>query len=248
MIEIKETEGFKFEYSHIYPNVMIKDGKEYFIINRVVPYENKYHRENYEKVIKTLQATDGLFTICHGAYTNPFDMLQDICMKKHKIIRYKKRIFEPIEDGIIEFSGDRDTYSSDFMYKIFDLELVNKLKEIVGLINNEQWDKAKVKIKERREEYKEMLDKTKGLDYYGFYQMIDRQIEKVRNNPNYEIFKADIDNLKNANEGVGFASITANKWLKLICNLSESELNEYVSNYKKNLLDSYNEQQEEIEP
>ena len=48
---IKELKSFKYEYTHIYPNVMIKDGKEYFIINRVVPFESKENKENYERII-----------------------------------------------------------------------------------------------------------------------------------------------------------------------------------------------------
>ena len=133
------------------------------------------------------------------------------------------------------------------MYKIYEQKLVEDLKKIVKLINNKEWDKAIMEIVERKEKYKEVLDKTKSLDYYRFYELIDKQVQIVADNPNYEIFKADIEVLKNANEGSGLASITANNWLRKICNLSEFELIEYVSNYKEKQLDPYNEQQEELE-
>lgn len=244
---IKELKSFKYEYTHIYPNVMIKDGKEYFIINRVVPFESKERKENYERIIDVLKKSNGIFTIFYGVYTNPFDMLQDICQEKHKIRGKSKDIFTFNEDGSIDFKGDRDIYTSMFMYKIYDQKLVEDLKEIVKLINNKEWDKAVIEIVERKEKYKEVLDKTKGLDYYRFYELIDKQVELVADNTNYEIFKADVEILKNANEGSGLASITANNWLKKICNLSEFELTEYVSNYKEKQLDPYNEQQEELE-
>ena len=51
--------------------------------------------------------------------------------------------------------------------------------------------------------------------------------------------KDDVAVLKNVNTGTGLASITANNWLKHICNLSEIELKEYVDSYKQGLLNPY---------
>lgn len=82
-------------------------------------------------------------------------------------------------------------------------------------------------------------DITYGLDYYKFIDLIDSRIESVKSSLNYQIFKDDIEVLKSANTGVGLSEITANNWLKQICNLSKIELKEYVDNYKKGTLNPY---------
>lgn len=82
-------------------------------------------------------------------------------------------------------------------------------------------------------------NKTLGLGFYEFYELIDEQMERVKEIQNYEIFKDDVDVLKNVNTGMGLSAITANHWLKEICKLKENELKEYVSNYSKGTLNPY---------
>ena len=75
--------------------------------------------------------------------------------------------------------------------------------------------------------------------------LIDSKVESVKDCSNYEIFKADIEVLKNANTGYGLSAITSNNWLKTICNLSEVELKTYVDNYTEGLLNPNNDIEEE---
>lgn len=82
-------------------------------------------------------------------------------------------------------------------------------------------------------------DITYGLDYYKFMDLIDSRVESIKPSLNYQIFKEDIEVLKSANTGAGLSEITANNWLKQICNLTEIELKEYVDNYKKGTLNPY---------
>lgn len=76
-------------------------------------------------------------------------------------------------------------------------------------------------------------------------KLVDSKVESVKDCLNYEIFKADIEVLKNANTGCGLSAITSNNWLKDICNLSEIELRTYVDNYKPGLLNPYNDKEED---
>ncbi|MCI8617467.1 MAG: hypothetical protein HFI49_02770 [Bacilli bacterium] len=240
MIEIIEKEPFRFEDTNIRPVVMIKDGKEIYIRNKVYIGEKEY-----ERTINVLKVSDGKYTIFYGAYDNPFDMLQDISEKKQLIKKDLKEIFDNSESegDFTDFIGTTSPSYSIFNYRIFDTKLLQDIKEIVELINRKEWNMAKVKIEEKRKEYNEITknikDKTLGLEFHKFYQLIDKQLETVKDRSNYKIFKDDVAVLKNVNTGTGLASITANNWLKHICNLSEIELKEYVDSYKQGLLNPY---------
>lgn len=94
-------------------------------------------------------------------------------------------------------------------------------------------------ITKKKEISTNIEDKTLGLGFYEFYELIDKQVESVKEIQNYEIFKDDVDVLKNVNTGTGLSAITAKHWLKEICKLNENELKEYVSNYSKGTLDPF---------
>ena len=148
----------------------------------------------------------------------------------------------------IDFHGNRENYSSAFMYRIYDKKLENALKEIVEYINKKEWEIAEGVLIENEKPFKNFNTKkdiTQGLDYNEFMKLVDSKVESVKDCLNYEIFKADIEVLKNANTGCGLSAITSNNWLKDICNLSEIELRTYVDNYKPGLLNPYNDKEEE---
>lgn len=248
MIEIIEKEPFE----GIIPIVMKKEGKEIYIRNKVYIAEKEYGR-----TINMLKVSDGKYTIFYGAYDNPFDMLQNIVENKQLIKKdLKEEIFDISEsDGnFTDFIGVTSPNFSIFNYRIFDIKLLQDIKEIVELINKKEWNMAQTKIEEKRDNYKEISknieDKTLGLEFDKFYQLIDEQLESVKDNPNYRIFKNDVITLEDVNAKTGLASITANNYLKYICNLSEVELKEYVDGYKQGLLDPYfyeKQDNEEIE-
>lgn len=146
------------------------------------------------------------------------------------------------------FHGNREHYSSAFMYRIYDKKLENDLKEIVTHINKKEWDIAEGLLIEKEKQYKDFKikkDVTHGLNYNDFMKLIDSKLESVKDCLSYETFKADIEVLKNANTGYGLSAITSNNWLKTICNLSEIELKTYVDNYTEGLLNPYNDTEEE---
>lgn len=244
MIEIIEKESFRIEEAITYPFVitpvvMIKDGREIYIRNK------RYGDKEYERTMNILKISDGKYTVMYGLYDDPFDMLQDIAQTKKVIKKDFKEIFDISEsDGdFTDFVGSTYPLYSIFNYRIYDNVLLQDIKGIVELINRKEWNMAKSEIEDRRSKYKEIIknreDNTLGLDFYKFYELIDKQLEGVKQSSNYKIFKKDVEILKDANTGTGLSSITANKWLKHICNLSEVELKEYVDNYKQGLLDPY---------
>ena len=150
----------------------------------------------------------------------------------------------------IDFHGNRENYSSAFMYRIYDKKLENALKEIVEYINKKEWEIAEGVLIENEQPFKNFnakKDITQGLDYNDFMKLVDSKVESVKDCLNYDTFKADIEVLKNANLGCGLSAITSNNWLKDICNLSEIELKTYVDNYKLGLLNPYNQEEEELE-
>lgn len=240
MIKLIEKEPFRVEDCTIHPIVMIKDNKEIHIINK-----NTINDKKIERIINILKISDGRYTVMYGAYDNPFDMLQNIAENKQLIRKDLKEIFDVSEsdEEFTDFVGSTTPLYSIFNYRIYDNELLQDIKEIVELINNKEWNMAKIEIGEKRNKYNEISgnikDKLLGLEFEKFYQLIDKQLESVKENANYKIFKDDVAVLKNVNTGSGLASITANNWLKHICNLSEVELKEYVDNYKQGHLDPY---------
>lgn len=255
MIKIIEKKPYK-SYDNwndrdclMYPTMMIKDGKEHFIFNRREP-DAEYQEKENQKRLEILERTDGKYTMFYGKFENPFEMLREIIKEKDLIITNSQEIFDRrmTQEESVDFHGNRENYSSAFMYRIYDKNLENALKEIVEYINKKEWDIAEGVLVEKEKQYKDFKikkDITHGLDYNDFMNLIDSKVESVKDCSNYEIFKADIEVLKNANTGYGLSAITSNNWLKTICNLSEVELKTYVDNYTEGLLNPNNDIEEE---
>ena len=162
MIEIIEKEPYKsFDNWNereclMCPVFMIKDNKEYFVLNRREPSDDYRNKEN-QKIIEKLKQTNGKYTIFYGEFENPFEMLKEIIQKMDLIITNSDSIFDKqmTNEDSVDFHGNRQNYSSAFMYRLFDKELENDLKEIVTLINKKEWDKADIKLQEKEDKYKD---------------------------------------------------------------------------------------------
>lgn len=162
MIEIIEKEPYKsFDNWNereclMCPVFMIKDNKEYFVLNRREPSDDYRNKEN-QKRIEKLKQTNGKYTIFYGEFENPFEMLKEIIQKMDLIITNSDSIFDKqmTNEDSVDFHGNRQNYSSAFMYRLFDKELENDLKEIVTLINKKEWDKADIKLQEKEDKYKD---------------------------------------------------------------------------------------------
>lgn len=87
MIEFIEKEPFE-SYDNwndckslLYPNVMIKDGKEYFIKNRREPHEIRYHTDIPE-IIQQLKENNGTYATFYSNNRVIWDFL-DYIIKHH---------------------------------------------------------------------------------------------------------------------------------------------------------------------
>ena len=130
MIKIIEKEPYK-NYDNwnmreclMYPTMMIKDGKEHFVFNRREP-EAEYQEQENQKRLEILYRTDGKYTMFYGEFKNPFEMLREIINRKDTIITNSKDIFDRrmTKEDSVDFHGNRENYSSAFMYRIYDKKL-----------------------------------------------------------------------------------------------------------------------------
>lgn len=151
MIKFIEKKPFK-SYDHwnmndclMYPNFMIKDGKEFFIMNRRVP-QPKYKDNEIQEHIKQLKENNGAYITFYGANKNPIDMLKDIVERQFSFIEPTELFKESESNDFVDFNGNLNEVSAAFMYRIYDTKILKDIKEIASLINNKEWEKANEKI------------------------------------------------------------------------------------------------------
>lgn len=145
MIEIVEKERY-FDDSaftgqcFMYPTYMVKDGKEYFMFNRREPDDPWKLRENDERKA-FLISNGGKYFKFHGFYDDPFEMLKEICERRHTFTDpEKENYFGSLEEhGFIDFHGNRREVSAAFHYRIYDPEMAREIQEIVRLIHRKEW-------------------------------------------------------------------------------------------------------------
>lgn len=121
------------------PVFMVKDGVEYFVINRVAKatgdslYASQANsRLNAAKTM--LKANNGKYVKFDGIYDDPEAMLAEIERRGHTFTK-PESLFVDCHDepgysgGFTDFQGNRNEVSASFMYRIFDNELVERLKK-----------------------------------------------------------------------------------------------------------------------
>lgn len=128
------------------PNYMVKDGVEYFMVNRVVSSEDmgyaNYHLEESRKALeatkKFLIENNGAYFKFNGIYVDPFEMLKEMSERGHTFCDPEKlfddcRGIEGYGAGFVDFHGNRNEVSAAFHYRIYDMEMLGRLKERVGI-------------------------------------------------------------------------------------------------------------------
>lgn len=143
MIEFIEKERY---YDHsiftgqcwMYPTFMVKDGKEYFMWNRREP-DDSWKPEEREHQKAELLANEGKFFRFYGFYADPFEMLTEMESRGHTFTD-PDDLFVDCTDrsdgygcGFVDFHGNRKEVSAAFRYRIYDMEMLGRLKERVGL-------------------------------------------------------------------------------------------------------------------
>ena len=165
MIKFIEKEPFK-SYNYfgcedglLYPNFMIKDGKEYFVLNRREP-QPEYKDAEDQIIIDFLKRTNGTYTVFYGSFKIPTDFLKYVVEKKYSFEDFSEFI-DAEKSSFTDFHGNLKEVSSAFRYRLYDTKLIQDLKKIVELINNKEWEKAnelldKVEIKIPKDDEKEI--------------------------------------------------------------------------------------------
>lgn len=124
----------------MYPIFMIKDGEEYFVFNRRQP-EDGWREKERQAQISELLASSGSYFRFNGFYANPLDMLKEMSERGHTFCD-PDQLFDDCRNnpeygkGFVDFCGNRNEVSASFHYRIYDMALLEKIKEAVAYIIN----------------------------------------------------------------------------------------------------------------
>jgi len=133
MITFIEKEPFGAEIvpgrqQRYFPIYMVKDGKEYFVRNRMEGDDDADIKE-YKKM---LMSNNGQYFRLHGYCKNPFDLITDMKKRRHRFTEPKKVFRKYCGEGIVneytDFHGNMVEVSAAFQYRIYDEEMVSRLK------------------------------------------------------------------------------------------------------------------------
>ena len=131
------------------PVFMIKNGKEFFVVNR-----EREKREHYdtEHIKMRLTENNGVYFKFYGIHEDPFALIQWVKGKKYAFESSKGsgRKFNDTEtlftdcrnekgygEGFWDFGGNIREVSCAFNYRIYDIAMVNLLKEKIQNIHRE---------------------------------------------------------------------------------------------------------------
>lgn len=148
MIEFTEKEHWTHDDPFIgrtyAPVYMVKNGQEFFVVNRVVhdgePGYGKYHEkkscDEVERIKVVLLSNDGRYFKFNGFYDDPMEMLAEIEEWKHTFVDPGDIFWichkaDGTEAGFIDFHGNRREVSDAFHYRIYDDVLVSQIKKTV---------------------------------------------------------------------------------------------------------------------
>jgi len=141
MIEFIQKEPFEsrtaFSVRELIPVFMVKDGAEYFIINRVVKgsgYSAAYESISISALKEFLIKTDGAYVKFNGFYDDPKEMLAEMQERGHSFVEpdnlFVRCDGKSYGSGFTDFSGNRNEVSAAFYYRIYDEKLVDELKKL----------------------------------------------------------------------------------------------------------------------
>jgi hypothetical protein len=131
---------FKQRGDKAHPVFMVKDGKEYFMLNRTTEKSCHY---DAERLKQDLMNNGGSFIRFHGKYDNPFDLVDMVIEKKFAFESCGKngRVFNDVSTlfkdnrnapcygaGFIDFGGNLREVSCAFQYRIYDIDMAERLK------------------------------------------------------------------------------------------------------------------------
>ncbi len=147
MIEIFEKERYYDDspytgHCYMHPTYMRKDGKEAFMFNRREP-DDAWRISDNERRKQHLIETDGAYMMFNGYKKDPFEMLDIAARRKHHLVQpndYLRGDYE--KNGFVDFMGNFREVSAAFFYRIYDREMMEKIKTATEHLKKEEWDKV----------------------------------------------------------------------------------------------------------
>ena len=140
MIKFIEKKPYKDESPYagnctMYPTYMVlENGEEHFMYNRRVP-DDSWVLTLEEERKKQLVQNGGKYFKFHGLYDNPIEMLQEIAKKQY---HFSEKESDLLDD--LDFYGNLCEVSAAFYYRIYDKELMKKVKKYVTAIREEKYE------------------------------------------------------------------------------------------------------------
>ncbi len=86
---------------------------------------------------------------------------------------------------------------------------------------------------------KDCIPRTYGMQYKDFSKILSQKMQEVKDCKGYKEFVEDVALLRKTRKNCGKPSILANYGMKVLCNMSKTEIRKYVDSYKKGMLDPY---------
>lgn len=117
------------------PVFMVKDGTEYFVMNRAIDGFHLEH-EQLEGAKSMLLKTEGRYFKFYGFYDDPFEMLTSIKKRGHTFDSSTSLFCDchgipGYGAGFTDFSGNCREVALTFSYHIFDPDLLASLQDAV---------------------------------------------------------------------------------------------------------------------
>lgn len=118
-----------------YPVYMIKNNKEYFVCNRRET-KSKTEQTRLENIKQQLINNNGKIFKFYSFYDDPLDLINVIIKRKHHFDNPNKLFSGNFDkNGFIDFNGNLKEVSCAFNYRIYDFDIINKIKELIKHID-----------------------------------------------------------------------------------------------------------------
>lgn len=148
-VHFEEGEGYYDSSPFIgncwrFPVYMVKEGKRHFVINRC-SNDNALSRYKRESIQFQLIKTKGKYVKFHGICDSPYSFLDFVCKRRATLERPSRGLFDEHEDST-DFGGNIREVSAAFKYRIYDNEMIDRIKSIVSLIDSRKYEEAEALI------------------------------------------------------------------------------------------------------
>lgn len=127
---------------YMYPNFMVKDGKELFMFNRRFPQAGHENAED-EARKRQLLSTDGKYFKFHSYKDDPLELLK-IAAERHLSFCDPKDLWwsDCDKNGYMDFRGNFREVSAAFYYRIYDAELIARIHTAVEHLIRKEWNRV----------------------------------------------------------------------------------------------------------